>query len=442
MKNRLILLSLLLLLWVFLLLLKVYFVSFPSTVLILAFIAIYCAILSFSQFFIGLKTSKFRQNEEVRDFNPHVNIFIPAHNEALVLKNTVENLLKLDYSSYDILIINDRSKDNTEQIAKEMVENYPEKVKLYSRSQDSFPGKAAVLNDALSITTGEVICVFDADAKVNPDFLTRVLPYLNDNSVAAVQTRKVISNKDYNFLTRVQNYEYSLDTFLQMGKDSLKGAVELRGNGEIIKREALVKVDAWNENTLTDDLDISTKFLLNNYNIRFCDTVVVNEEGITNVRSIINQRKRWAEGSIRRYLDYSGEIFTSKNVNTRVILDMIAYFSEFVLPVWLISELAIQVFFIAFGYTPEILLNLLTMFLINLFFMTLFFIGIRKYDGYGLFKSLIWSFLTSVYIILLWTLVVFIVVLKIIFKQRDLSWYKTSHAGNVECVNQEVNERS
>jgi len=106
-----------------------------------------------------------------------------------------------------------------------------DKVTALIREKDAFPGKSAVLNDALLLAKGEAVLVFDADARISPDFLSKLIPNLEPEDVGAVQARKVIINKDYNFLTRCQNNEMTLDTHFQVGRDSIKGAVELRWNG-------------------------------------------------------------------------------------------------------------------------------------------------------------------------------------------------------------------
>ena len=97
-----------------------------------------------------------------------------------------------------------------------------DKVVALVRSQEAFPGKSAVLNDAFEIAKGEAILVFDADATVEPDFLNKLVPNLEPADVGAVQARKIIRNKDYNFLTKCQNNEYTMDTHLQAGRDAVK----------------------------------------------------------------------------------------------------------------------------------------------------------------------------------------------------------------------------
>ena len=168
------------------------------------------------------------------DFKPLVSIMIPAHNEAVVIENTVENLLKLDYENFEIIVIDDRSEDNTAQKVMELAQKY-EKVHAIVRPKDAFPGKSAVLNEALEIAKGEAILVFDADAKVEQNFLTQLVPYLEPSDVGAVQARKVIMNADTNFLTRCQNNEYAfryLGEKLRSNRELLLMAV--KQNGELL----------------------------------------------------------------------------------------------------------------------------------------------------------------------------------------------------------------
>ncbi len=429
MKDRLILFFLILVLWIFLVVFEVYLDVIPSTLIVLVLIVLYCGILVVSQFLFKDKIAQAREKLSEIDYQPSVSVVIPAHNEELVIEETIECLVKLDYPNYKILVVDDRSKDNTAQKVQALVEKYKDRVQLHSRPDDAFPGKSAVLNDALELTDGEVLCIFDADAKVEPDFLTKIVPYLVEEKTAAVQARKVIINKYTGYLTRVQHYEYSMDSNIQMGRDSIKAAVELRGNGELIKRSAIKAVGGWNLYTLTDDLDTSTKLYVEGFNIRFCPDVVVNEEASPDFKSIVKQRKRWAEGSIRRYLDYSDRILTSKHLSKKISLDMIAYFLEFVLPVWLISDVLIQIVSMMFGRPFDFIQYIMVLAAIGLFFVSLLFLSIRKLEKYSIFESLKWSIGTAFFVIVLWTIVVILVVTKIIFSKRDMKWYKTDRVG-------------
>jgi 1,2-diacylglycerol 3-beta-glucosyltransferase len=267
---------------------------------------------------------------------------VPAHNEATVIANTVENILAIDYPKFEIIVIDDRSTDNTAQVVNDLATKHANVI-AFIRDKDAFPGKSAVLNDAMALAKGDAILVFDADATVEPDFLNKLIPLLEPADVGAVQARKVIRNKNFNFLTRCQNNEYTLDTHFQTGRDAVKGAAELRGNGELIKREAIEDIGGWNNYTITDDLDMSTRLHIKGWDIRFCPDACVYEEGIVYVFPLFRQRRRWLEGTIRRYLEYFGEAIKSKKMSLRARLDMAIYITQFIMPLWFMMEVVFRV---------------------------------------------------------------------------------------------------
>ncbi len=366
------------------------------------------------------------------NYKPYVSIMIPAHNEEEVISNTVENILQLDYPSFEIIVIDDRSSDNTANVINELANKY-EKVVAYIRDKDVFPGKSAVLNDALKIAKGEAILVFDADATVEPDFLKKLIPNLEPADVGAVQARKIIRNKDDNFLTKCQNNEYTMDTHLQAGRDAVKGAVELRGNGELIKREAIEDIGGWNNYTITDDLDMSTRLHIKGWDVRFCPEACVYEEGIMYIFPLFRQRRRWLEGTIRRYLEYSGEAITSKKMSLRAQLDMTIYIAQFIMPLWFMMEVAFRIIkLLTDKVDPYSLHNVLWSSLIisaavGLGFFMLIRYSLRRYDNLPRLKALIEAFTTTIYFFILWFPMELFICGKILFCKKDMKWGKTAH---------------
>lgn len=392
-----------------------------------------CAMITYA-FYMHLATlhkkRKLKKTPQVinDNYKPFVTVMIPSHNEEGVITKTVENVLAMDYENFDIIVIDDRSEDNTASVIKALEEKY-EKVTALIREKDAFPGKSAVLNEALLLTNSEAILVFDADAKVEADFLSKLVPNLEPSDVGAVQARKVISNKDFNLLTRCQNNEYTLDTHFQIGRDAVKGAVELRGNGELIKRKALEDIGGWNDHTITDDLDMSTQLHIKGWDVRYCPEAVVYEEGIIYLMPLYRQRRRWLEGSIRRYLEHFGAALNSKEMSLRASLDMTAYISEFIMPIWLIMEVFFQVFRTATGAgQPNGVLSSLTLgCMIAICFTLAARYSLRKYDNLSRTQALKQSIETSIYIFIIWFPVVLYICNKILFCKKDMSWGKTTH---------------
>lgn len=427
MKERIVLFSIIFGLGIFLYVFQNYF----NTLWGLAFLC--CAMITYAIYMHLATIHKKRQLKKKpqiinENFKPFVTVMIPAHNEEGVISQTVENILQMDYENFEIIVIDDRSQDNTASVIKDL-ENKYEKVTALVRDMDAFPGKSAVLNDALQLAKGEAILVFDADARVDADFLSKLVPNLEPEDVGAVQARKVIMNKDYNLLTRCQNNEYTLDTHFQVGRDSVKGAVELRGNGELVKRTALEDIGGWNNYTITDDLDMSTQLHIKGWDVRFCPEAIVYEEAIIYLMPLFRQRRRWLEGSIRRYLEHFGDVLNSKDMSLRASLDMTAYISEFILPIWLLMEMFLQIYKVVTksASTNCILSSLILGGAIAICFTLAARYSLRNFDNLSRFQALKQAIETSLYLFFIWLPVVLHICFKILFCKKDMNWGKTTH---------------
>lgn len=425
MKDRVTLLSILCFLLAFLIIFQNYFNTTWAIIFLVMFMALYMVYM-----YIAVKHQKrkLRKNPVVYNENlaPFISILIPCHNEAVVIKETVENILNVDYENYEIIVIDDRSTDDTKDAVLELEKKY-DKVKALIRDKNAYPGKSAVLNDAIKIAKGEAYLVFDADAKIKPDFIKTLLTKYEGDDVGAIQARKVIINANQNFLTACQYNEYVMDTHLQVGRDAVKGAVELRGNGELIKKNALVDIGGWNNETITDDLDMSTRLHIKGWDIRFVQDAIVYEEGVVTFSALVRQRRRWVEGSIRRYLEYIWDVLFTKDMSLRVGFDLIAYISEFLLPAWLIIEIIVQAFHFVKGQENYILSSAILIVVVGLFFTSGLIYSFRKYSHYTTFKAIIQAIITSGYFITIWFPIVMFIVFKIIFTKRTMDWGKTQH---------------
>ncbi|MBR3889625.1 glycosyltransferase family 2 protein [bacterium] len=379
---------------------------------------------------------KLRKNPEPinENFKPFISIMIPAHNEEAVITTTVENIRKSDYPNYEIILIDDRSEDNTYSVIRDLADKY-ENVKCMRREDGAFPGKSAVLNDALPLTKGEAILVFDADATVDPDFISKLVPNLEPEDVGAVQARKVIRNADTNLLTKCQNNEYTLDTYLQVGRDAVKGAVELRGNGELIKRKALEDIGGWNNYTITDDLDMATRLHIKGWDVRYCLDAKVYEEGVRYIVPLFRQRRRWLEGTIRRYLEYFFQAVFSAKMSLKAKLDMIVYITQFIMPLWFLFEIIIRVFK-ALTHKPGVenllMSSAIISFAVAFGFFTAIRYSLRRYDLMKRWEAFVQASYTALYMLIIWFPMVLFICGKILFCKKDMNWGKTTHGLIVE----------
>ena len=430
MKERIVLLIIISLLVAFLVVFQNYFNTMWAIIFLLGFMFLYTVYMWAVTKYQKRKLKKAPPIVTCA-YHPFVSILIPCHNEENVIEKTVLNVLELEYGDFEIILTDDRSSDKTPEII-ERLANEHDKIKFLIRDKSAKAGKSAVLNDAMKIAKGDAILVFDADAKIEADFLNKMIPFLEHADVGAVQARKVIINSKQNFLTQCQYNEYVLDTHLQVGRDAVRGAVELRGNGELIKLQDLKSVNFWNEETITDDLDMSTRLHIKGWDIRFCSEAAVYEEGVIDFYALIRQRRRWVEGSIRRYLEYIKDVFTSSDMSLRVGFDLIAYITEFLLPFWLVAEILIQAIHFVKGDENCVLSSIVVVVATGIFFTACFIYSLKKYAKYSFWRSFYEAIVTSIYFITIWFPIALFIIFKIIFTKKTMDWGKTVH-GVANC---------
>jgi 1,2-diacylglycerol 3-beta-glucosyltransferase len=271
-------------------------------------------------------------SDSLEDY-PYVSVLVAAKNEEAVIGALVENLCNLDYPRcrYDLWIIDDNSTDCTPSVLERLAQNY-ENLHIVRRLPNATGGKSGALNQVWSRTKADIIAVFDADAQVPKDLLRRVLPLFDREQVGAVQVRKAISNASLNLLTQGQAAEMALDSYFQQQRIAIGGIGELRGNGQFVRRAALERCGGWNEETITDDLDLTLRLHLDQWDIDLLMLPAVGEEGVTNAIGLWHQRNRWAEGGYQRYLDY-WRLIAQNRLGTAKTVDLMMFLmTQYVLP--------------------------------------------------------------------------------------------------------------
>ena len=372
---------------------------------------------------IKLSSNVCDNNEFLNDI-PTLDILVAARDEQNVIARLVERLVSLDYppEKLKIYIIDDGSVDNTPNILKKLSQKY-ERLNIISRSKNDGGGKSGALNHALQFISGEWVFILDADAQLKNDTLQRVLSFAQNGSWSAVQLRKSVINTSKNFLTTCQGIEMAMDAYFQVGRLYSAGISELRGNGQLVRKDILLNCGSFNENTVTDDLDLSLRLILSQSKIGIFWDPPVMEEAVEDIFALFRQRQRWAEGGLQRFFDYGRELILSKLTFIQKFDLTYFFILQYALPIIALVDLIIC---IVFYKSPIYWPVSLTAFTLSA--SASWFGCHKKHEGPVLPTN---SIKMSLYLFYLshWFIVIPLVTLKMSIFPKKIIWKKTTHLG-------------
>ena len=232
---------------------------------------------------------------------PSVSILIPAHNEELVLDNTLKAITSLDYPKdrFEIIIINDASTDQTGKIAEVWASRFQNLRVVHLTENEHVGSKAAALNRGTRFARFENIAIYDADNTPEPDALRNLAVHLvMDSKLGAVIGTFRTVNRKKNLLTRMINIEgLSFQWIVQAGRWMLMRVCSLPGTNLIIRRALLESLGGWDEKALTEDADLSIQIYQAGYRIKYVPYAITWEQEPEKLSTWFRQRIRWVRGN-------------------------------------------------------------------------------------------------------------------------------------------------
>ena len=354
---------------------------------------------------------------------PSLDVVVAARDEEAVVSRVVERLVKLRYPSgrLSIWVIDDGSEDRTPELLDGLADRYPQ-LRVIHRLRNAGGGKSGALNTALQQMQGEWLLVLDADAQLQEDLLETLVPYAIEGGWSAVQLRKAVIDSDANWLTRSQAMEMALDAVIQQGRLAAGGVAELRGNGQLICRSVLEECGGFNEDTVTDDLDLSFRLLTHGAMVGILWNPPVQEEAVGGLQALWKQRQRWAEGGLQRFFDYWPTL-TSSELSYRKRWDLACFFLlQYGLPVVSFVDLSTSLITrTSPTYWP---LSVVAFSVSGLAYWR----GCRgEHAGPAIPRPGVWNLFVAIAYLGHWFVVIPWVSLKMALLPKSLVWAKTSH---------------
>lgn len=235
---------------------------------------------------------------------PMVSIMVPAHNESIVIRKTVQALLNLDYpkDKYEIIVINDNSSDDSAEVLKNIQLKNPDR-KLIVINTDNVSGgkgKSNALNIGFSVSTGSVIAIYDADNTPEPNALTLLVENLMaDDKLGAVIGKFRTRNRNASLITRFVNIEtLAYQCMNQAGRWFFFKLCTIPGTNFVVRRSIIERIGGWDTKALSEDTEISFRIYRMGYRIKLMPLAVTWEQEPQLLRIWLKQRTRWAKGNI------------------------------------------------------------------------------------------------------------------------------------------------
>jgi cellulose synthase/poly-beta-1,6-N-acetylglucosamine synthase-like glycosyltransferase len=254
---------------------------------------------------------------------PYVTVQLPIYNERYVVKRLLDAVAHLRYPK-DLLEIQilDDSTDETTTMASRLVKRYRRQgldiTLLHRRHRQGY--KAGALREGLEVAKGQFIAIFDADFVPQPDFLQCTLPFFQDPAIGMVQTRWEHINRDYSILTRAQAFGINGHFWVEQSARCWSGLfMNFNGSGGVWRRQAIEDAGGWQEDTLTEDLDLSYRAQLQGWRLKFLPQIACPSEIPVQMFAVKSQQHRWAKGSIQ----------TAKKLIPRILKAKISPFKKY-----------------------------------------------------------------------------------------------------------------
>lgn len=288
---------------------------------------------------------------------PSITIIAPAYNEGMTIVENIRSLMSLRYVNYEVMVVNDGSKDDTLQ---KMIDAY-ELVKveqkidpnwrnkpirgIYKSPHRAFAkltvidkengGKSDALNTGMALSTNRYVGCIDVDCLLLPDALLHVVKAFYQRSekrviavggVIRVANSCVIEGGQLeeirlpkNWLARFQLLEYTRSFILgRMAWGSIDSLLIISGAFGFFDREIALAVDGYDTGTVGEDMEIVFKmrrYMHDNktpYTVEYIPDSLCWTEVPEDLKIFVNQRDRWARGNLETLFKHKDMFFNSK----------------------------------------------------------------------------------------------------------------------------------
>jgi cellulose synthase/poly-beta-1,6-N-acetylglucosamine synthase-like glycosyltransferase/spore germination protein YaaH/peptidoglycan/xylan/chitin deacetylase (PgdA/CDA1 family) len=237
-----------------------------------------------------------------------VSIIVPGYNEEVTAIKTIQSLLQLDYFEFEIIFVDDGSKDKTYELVKASYGNHP-MVRVLTKPNG---GKASALNFGIAHSTYDFAVCIDADTQLKNDAIKQLMSYFTDDEIGAVAGTVKVGNET-NIVTMWQSIEYITAQNMDRRAFGLINSITVvPGAIGAFRKAAIFKAGAFTSDTLAEDCDLTMRILKQGYVIKNCAEAIAYTEAPETLSALMKQRFRWSFGVIQSFWKNRDALFNKK----------------------------------------------------------------------------------------------------------------------------------
>lgn len=269
----------------------------------------------------SLKAHRNRKKKS-RKYEPTFSVVIPAYNESATITRALYSVVANNYpkNKLQIIVVDDGSKDKTYQIANKFKKTNKLSNLMVIKQKNS--GKASALNNAIkNYAKGELVMCLDADSSIEQNAVKNAAKYFIDKRVVGLSANiKII--KTGTLLNLIQQFEYLISYQMKRSQTYFNMEYIIGGIGSTFRKNVLEKVNYYDTNTITEDIDLTMKIIrLGNKKNRviYGADVIAFTESVISIKGLIRQRYRWKYGRCQTFLKNKNMFFNFNKKHSKAL---------------------------------------------------------------------------------------------------------------------------
>lgn len=300
---------------------------------------------------------KHQYRAELKHYNPRVSVMVPSWNESHGVIETIKTILKSTHKNLEIIVVNDGSVDDSDELIRNYTKKYYKENKYKHRKIDIIyhykenGGKGAALNTAISLSTGEILMSIDADCILMPETIKNFSRHFIDPTVMAAVGNVKVGNTQ-TLLGTIQYLEFLFSFYFKKADSVMNSIYIIGGAAGAFRRKTIDLVGTYSTKNITEDIELSVRIQDAGMKIVYAADAVIYTEGASDISGLMQQRLRWKRGRFETFLQHR-QIFFSTQAKHNILL------SWFILPLSWFGELQLSAepFFLIFLYIYSFLIH-------------------------------------------------------------------------------------